>query len=60
MQDMGTMYGIGMSYEFRKDWYVHAESERFSDVLQGTGLQLNQGFGLDSAVVHSIGLSVRF
>ena len=58
-QDMSTMYGIGLSYELRKDWYVHAESERFSDLLQGTGLQLNQGFGLESAV-HSIGLSIRF
>ncbi len=57
--DVGATYGIGVSYEFRKDWYLHAESERFSELSQGTGLRLDRGLGLDSAV-HSIGLSVRF
>jgi opacity protein-like surface antigen len=58
-QDLGATYGLGVSYEFRKDWYVHAESERFSDLSQGTGLQGSQGLRLDNAI-HSIWLSIRF
>lgn len=58
-QDMGATYGIGVSYEFRKDWYVHAESERFSEAGRGTGLRFEPGLGLDNTV-HSIGLSIRF
>ena len=58
-QDVGTSYGIGLSYEFRKDWFVHAESERFSDIAGGVGLRPPEGGPLDSSV-HSIGLSIRF
>jgi hypothetical protein len=59
VQDLGAAYGVGVSYEFRKDWYLHAESERFSDLSQGSGLQFGQGLRLDNAI-HSIGLSIRF
>ena len=58
-QDVGTTYGLGVSYQFRKDWFLHAESERYSDMSQGLGLRSRTGLGLDSSV-HSIGLSVRF
>ncbi|HZP92620.1 MAG TPA: outer membrane beta-barrel protein [Burkholderiales bacterium] len=58
-QEVGTSYGIGLSYEFRKDWFLHAESERFSDIAGGVGLRPPEGGPLDSSV-HSIGLSIRF
>ena len=58
-QDVGSTYGLGVSYQFRKDWFVHAETERYSDLSQGLGLRSSSGLGLDSSV-HTIGLSVRF
>ncbi len=58
-QDIGTTYGVGVSYQFRKDWFLHAESEHYSDLSQGLGFRSGAGLGLDSKV-HSIGLSVRF
>ncbi|HWQ40114.1 MAG TPA: hypothetical protein VNM24_16140 [Burkholderiales bacterium] len=58
-QDLGTMYGVGMSYQFRKDWYLHYDLERYSDVAPGLGLRPGRELGL-STRIHSIGLSIRF
>ena len=58
LQDLGTTVGIGVSYEFRKDMFLHADSERYSE-LGGVGFRPERGIGLDSTL-HSIGLSIRF
>jgi hypothetical protein len=58
LQDLGTTVGFGISYEFRKHMYLHADTERYSE-LGGLGLRPGRGVGLDSSV-HSIGLSIRF
>jgi hypothetical protein len=58
-QDLGTMYGLGLSYEFRKDWYLHFDLERYSDFAKGLGLRPGADVGLKSNI-NTIGLSVRF
>lgn len=58
LQDLGTTYGFGISYAFRKDMFLHADSERYSE-LGGIGFRPGRGVGLDTSV-HSIGLSIRF
>jgi hypothetical protein len=58
-QDVGTMLGLGLSYQFRKDWYLHMDVERYSDLSQGLGLRPSSGVGLDTSI-HTIGFSVRF
>jgi hypothetical protein len=58
-QDLGTMYGVGMNYEFRKDWYLHLDMERYSDMSQGLGLRPGADVGLRTTI-NSFGLSVRF
>jgi len=58
-QDLGTMYGVGMSYQFRKDWYLHFDMERYSDLDKGLGLRPDGDVGLRMNI-NAIGLSVRF
>ncbi len=58
-QDLGTTYGVGVSYEFRRDWYLHFDLERYSDIAQGLGLRPNGEIGLRTGI-NTIGLSIRF
>jgi hypothetical protein len=58
-QDLGTMFGLGVSYEFRRDWYLHFDMERYSDFARGLGLRPGSDVGLKSSI-NTIGLSVRF
>ena len=59
INDLGAVFGFGLKYKIKKDWYLSAESEGFGD------LDLNfMGIGGSSMHLfepkHSIGLSVRF
>jgi opacity protein-like surface antigen len=56
---IGTVYGIGLSYELTKSITVHAESERYTESIGNSASGFSAGFGLDSSV-HSIGLAIRF
>ena len=56
---LGKVYGIGLSYGLTKSITVHAESERYSDLIGNGTSGSSAGFGLDSSV-HSIGLSIKF
>lgn len=56
---IGKVYGIGLSYGLTKSITVHAESERYSELMGSNASSLGAGFGLDSSV-HSIGLSIKF
>jgi OmpA-like transmembrane domain len=56
---LGRVYGIGLSYGVTKSIVVHAESERYSDLVGNSLYGSSAGFGLDSSV-HSIGLSIKF
>lgn len=58
-QDLGTVYGVGMSFQFKRDWYLHYDLEYYSDVGHSLGLRPNRELGLDSGM-HSIGFSIRF
>jgi hypothetical protein len=58
-QDLGTMYGLGVSYEFRRDWYLHLDLERYTDLAQGLGLRSGGDVGLRTSI-NTIGLSIRF
>jgi hypothetical protein len=58
-QDIGTVYGVGMSYQLRRDWYLHYDLEYYSDLGQGLGLRPGRGVGFESGM-HSIGFSIRF
>jgi hypothetical protein len=55
----GKVYGIGLSYGLTKSITVHAESERYSELIGNSASGPGAGFGLDSSV-HSIGLSIKF
>ena len=55
----GTVYGVGVSYGLTKSITVHAESERYSELVGNSAAGLNPSLGLDSSV-HSIGLSIKF
>ena len=57
--DLGAVYGVGLSYEFSKAVTFRAESERYSDLPGSNGGGPGPGVGLDSSV-HSIGLSIKF
>jgi hypothetical protein len=59
MDDVGTVYGIGLSYEFSKAVTFRAETERFTDLLGNNPGGPGSSVGLDSSV-HSIGLSIKF
>ena len=56
---IGKVYGIGLSYGLTKSITVHAESERYSELIGSNASGPNAGLGLDSSV-HSIGLSIKF
>ena len=56
---LGRVYGIGLSYGVTKSITVHADSERYSDLVGNSISGSNAGSGLDSSV-HSIGLSIKF
>ena len=56
---IGKVYGIGLRYGLTKSITVHAESERYSELIGSNASSLGAGFGLDSSV-HSIGLSIKF
>ncbi len=59
LDDLGTVYGIGLSYEFSKAVTFRAESERYTDLLGNYGSGSGSSTGLDASV-HSIGLSIKF
>ena len=56
---LGKVYGIGLSYGLTKSITVHAETERYSELISNSTAGSSTGFGLDSSV-HSIGLSIKF
>ena len=58
LSDLGTVFGFGLKYEIKKDWYLSAEAEGFGDQHLDF-----MGVGSSMRLVepkHSIGLSVRF
>jgi opacity protein-like surface antigen len=57
--NIGTVYGVGLSYGLTKSITVHAESERYFEQIGINASSLSPGLGLDSSV-HSIGLSIKF
>ena len=57
--DLGTVYGIGLSYEFSKAVTFRAETERYTDLFGNNASGPGSSVGLDSSV-HSIGLSIKF
>jgi hypothetical protein len=59
LDDLGTVYGVGLSYEFSKAVTFRAESERYTDFSGNNGNGPRSGVGLDASV-HSIGLSIKF
>jgi len=59
LDDLGTVYGVGLSYEFSKAVTFRAESERYSDLSGNNGNGPGSGVGLEASV-HSIGLSIKF
>ena len=59
LNDLGTVYGIGLSYEFSKAVSFRAETERYTDLSGNNGNGPGSGIGLDASV-HSIGLSIKF
>ena len=59
LDDVGTVYGIGLSYEFTKAVTFRAETERYTDLWGNNGSGPSSGVGLDTSV-HSIGLSIKF
>ncbi|HEX9451560.1 MAG TPA: outer membrane beta-barrel protein [Burkholderiales bacterium] len=56
---IGKVYGVGLSYGLTKSITVHAESERYSELIGNSASGPGLGLGLDSSV-HSIGLSIKF
>ena len=56
---IGQVYGIGLSYGVTKSITVHADSERYSELIGNSASAFNPSFILDSSV-HSIGLSIKF
>lgn len=59
LDDVGTVYGIGLSYEFSKAVTFRAETERYTDLWGNNTSGPGSGVGLNSSV-HSIGLSIKF
>lgn len=59
MDDLASMYGIGLSYDLSRSVTLHAESEYYTPVPGSAGNQAGNGLGL-STNVHSIGLSIKF
>ena len=58
LDDLGSVLGVGVSYELSRAVTFHAESERYSDLFSN-GAGPGQNLGLDASV-HSIGLSIKF
>ena len=57
LNDIGAVFGFGLKYEIKKDWYLSAESAGFGEnQLNFIGI----GSGRLIEPRHSIGLSVRF
>ena len=56
---ISKVYGVGLSYGLTKSITVHAESERYSELIGNGASGFSAGLGLDSSV-HSIGLSIKF
>jgi hypothetical protein len=59
LDDLGTVYGIGLSYEFSKAVTFRAETERYTDISGNYGNGSTSSVGMDASV-HSIGLSIKF
>ena len=59
LDDVGTVYGIGLSYEFSKAVTFRAEMERYTELWGSNTNSPGSGVGLDASV-HSIGLSIKF
>jgi len=59
LDDLGTVYGIGLSYEFSKAVTFRAETERYTELWGSNTNSPGSGVGLDASV-HSIGLSIKF
>jgi len=59
LDDLGTVYGIGLSYEFSKAVTFRAESERYTELSGSNTNSPGSSIGLDASV-HSIGLSIKF
>lgn len=59
MEDLASVYGIGLSFDLSRSVTVHAESEYYADIPGTTGNYSGNGLGL-STNVHSIGLSIKF
>lgn len=59
MEDLASVYGIGLSFDLSRSVTVHAESEYYTVVPGTTGNYTGNGLGL-STNVHSIGLSIKF
>ena len=59
INDLGAVYGLGLSYEYSKSVTFRAESERYTDLAGNNGNGPGSNIGLDASV-HSIGLSIKF
>ncbi|HEX7811290.1 MAG TPA: outer membrane beta-barrel protein [Burkholderiales bacterium] len=59
IDDIGSVLGVGVSYELSRAVTVHAESERYSELFNNGGTGPGTNLGLDASV-HSIGLSIKF
>ena len=59
LDDLGTVYGIGLSYEFSKAVTFRAETERYTELSGSNTNSPGSSIGLDASV-HSIGLSIKF
>jgi len=58
LDDVGSVLGVGVSYELSRAVTFRAESERYSDLFSNSAGP-GQNLGLDASV-HSIGLSIKF
>jgi hypothetical protein len=59
LDDLNSVMGVGLSYEYSKRVTFHAESEHYTDLSGNPGTGPAVGLGLDASV-HSIGLSIKF
>jgi hypothetical protein len=57
--DLGSVLGVGVSYEYSKRVTLHAESDYYGEFSNGGNAGVRPGLGLDASV-HSIGLSIKF
>ena len=59
LNDLGAVYGLGLSYEYSKSVTFRAESERYTDLPGNNSNGPGSNIGLDASV-HSIGLTIKF